>query len=121
MNVFGPLTCSKKGNNCNPILIDTFSKFMMLFSLKDMKDATIVKVLTEQVWKLFGPPVNIVTDNATYFQSILFKNMCFNWSMKYYTSSLYFPKGNQVERFNLDWKACLIIFIDTTSLFGMKI
>lgn len=110
VDIFGPLTRSKNGNICILILVDTFTKFVFLLPLKNMKAPTIVRALSERIWCFFGSPVQIVTDNARYFQSICFKNMCFRWAMKYFTSSPYFPKGNMVERFNRNLKACLTIF-----------
>lgn len=107
LDIFGPLTRTTKGNICILILIDVFSKFVMLLPLKNMKANTIVNALTNIVWKFTGGAVNLVTDNATYFRSHLFIDMCHKWAMKYITSSPYYPQGNNVERFNRNLKITL--------------
>ncbi|KAJ8885919.1 hypothetical protein PR048_012125 [Dryococelus australis] len=65
------------GNNCILILIDGFSKFCVLLPLRDMEAHNIVKVLFDSVWKTFGSPEQIVSDNASYFNSRVIKDMCF--------------------------------------------
>ena len=100
------LVRSRNGNLHVLILLDCFSKYVILLPIRNVTATTIVRSL-ERIWQLFGPPVSLATDNASYFTSSLFTEMCFSWSIKAYTSSPYHPQGNQVERFNRNLKSAL--------------
>ncbi|KAJ8897907.1 hypothetical protein PR048_003264 [Dryococelus australis] len=82
VDVYCPLPRSHKGNNCILILIDTFSKFM--------------------------GPEQLVSDNASYFISKLFKDTCFELGIKHITTSLYYPSPNLVQRVNKNVKLALL-------------
>lgn len=110
IDIFGPLVRSRSGNSCILILIDCFTKFVFLLPLRNMLSKSIVKVLQTQIWKFFGSPSILVSDNAKYFGSVLFKNMCFDWAIRHVNTSAYMPQSNQVERFNRNLKACLTCF-----------
>ncbi|KAJ8880222.1 hypothetical protein PR048_016688, partial [Dryococelus australis] len=84
---FLPLVRSKRGNVCLLIVLDIFTKFVILLPLKNVKASSIARVLQEQVWKVFGVLAELVTDNQRYFQSHCFKDTCFKRAIKFYTSS----------------------------------
>lgn len=110
VDVFGPLVRSRKGNVALLVLVDCFSKFVVLLPIRDLKSKTLVRALTDSVWRLLGPPCELVSDNASCFISGEFQDMCFEWGVRHFTSSPYYPKGNIVERVNKNLKSCLAIF-----------
>ncbi|KAJ8875664.1 hypothetical protein PR048_023562 [Dryococelus australis] len=98
------------GNNSILILVDGFSKFMLLLLLRDIKAKNIVKSLVEKVWKIIGSPVLIVSDNTSYFNSHMMKYMYFQWGIKHVNTSPYYSCPNLVEMINNNLKVALSIF-----------
>ncbi|KAJ8879580.1 hypothetical protein PR048_020188 [Dryococelus australis] len=86
VDIYRPFPRSRIGNNCILIMIVTFSKFLIIFPIRDMKAMNIVKVLVERGWKFFGGPE-------------LFKEMCFEWWTKHTSSSPYYPFTAHNNRF----------------------
>ncbi|KAJ8868595.1 hypothetical protein PR048_030133 [Dryococelus australis] len=75
-----------------------------------MKVGHIVKALVDKVWKIFGVPEQIVSDNANHFNSRMKKDMCFEWGIKHTNTSPHYPCPNIVERVKKNVKTTLRIF-----------
>lgn len=106
----GPLIRTSNGNIGIFSLIDTFSKFVLLFPVKNITSQVTISILTSQVFNVFGPPRTIVSDNHSVFMSKNFKDMCFEWGVRHCRTSPYRPQGSHVERFHRNLRSSLIIF-----------
>ncbi|KAJ8889940.1 hypothetical protein PR048_009445 [Dryococelus australis] len=81
--------------------------FCVLSPLRDMKAPNIVKALVDR------SPEQIVSDNESYFNSKVTKEMCFCWGVTHINTSPYYPRlKNLVERLNKRVKVALRIFHD---------
>ncbi|KAJ8885492.1 hypothetical protein PR048_011690 [Dryococelus australis] len=77
---------------------------------RNMKAGNIVKTLVDCVWKIFGSPEQLVSDKASYFNSRILKDICFEWEMKHINTCPYYPFPNLVDRVNKNVKVALSIF-----------
>ncbi|KAJ8894240.1 hypothetical protein PR048_006852 [Dryococelus australis] len=96
--------------NCILIFVYGFRKFNILLPLRDMKVGNISKVLIDRVWKIFGGSELLISDNASYFNSRIIKDMCFELGVKHVNMSPYYPCPNLVEWVNKNIKVALRIF-----------
>lgn len=99
VDLVGPLTRSKLGNNHILVVVDDMTKYVWLLPLKDAKTKGIVTNLEEVVFKNFGSCKQLVTDNAKYFVSVEFKNFMFKHCIEHYTIIPYRPSANKCERY----------------------
>lgn len=106
----GPLPRSTEGNIGILSVLDTFTKFIMLFPIRRIATDLTINVLVTQVFSLFGPPKTMVSDNHAIFLSKAFNDVCFSWGIKHSRTSPYRPQGSHVERFHRNLKSSLIIF-----------
>ncbi|KAJ8886480.1 hypothetical protein PR048_012691 [Dryococelus australis] len=65
VDMYGHLPRSLKGNNSILILFNAFSKLMVMLPLQDMKVTDITKSLIACIWKFFGGPEQLVSDNTS--------------------------------------------------------
>ncbi|KAJ8868266.1 hypothetical protein PR048_029782 [Dryococelus australis] len=72
----------------------------LFYPLRSMKSVEICKVLCQRLYHVFGSPVTMVTDNATYFVSAEFKNLAFALGVKVIETTSCYPQANLVERYN---------------------
>ncbi|KAJ4447483.1 hypothetical protein ANN_09490 [Periplaneta americana] len=105
-----PLVRTRNGNKVILAMVDSFSKFVWLFPLREMTSKLVIKTLNCQVFAQHDVPESIITDNATVFTSKTFNDMCFQWGIRHVTTSPYYLQPNLVERFNRNLKSALIVF-----------
>lgn len=104
------MTRSSKGNIGIFSIIDTFTKFILLFPVKNITAQVATQILANQVFNIFGPPQKLVSDNHSVFVSKTFHDMCFDWGVKHSRTTPYRPHGSHVERFHRNLRSSLIIF-----------
>lgn len=97
IDLMGPLIKSYSGNKYVLLILDSFSKWLITFAIPDSSSASIIKCL-HQVFTTYGPPSNIVSDNATSFSSHKFTEFCSSWGSRLIHISPYKPSSNMVER-----------------------
>lgn len=111
VDIVGPLPRSSTGNSYILSVSDCFSKFCLLFPLRNMVATTIVKILEERVILLFGAPSKILTDNGSQFVSVVFKNFVSQYKIHHSLRALYHPQGNPVERVHRVVKTMLASYV----------
>ena len=110
IDFMGPIVRSRRGNVAILVILDGFSKFIVMYPVRRITSEVVVKCLVEKYFPCYGVPQSIVSDNATVFKSRLFYNTMFSWGIKHITISPYYPQASQVERFNRNLKAALTIY-----------
>lgn len=106
----GPYPRSKSGNTMLLICVDAFSKFVWMYPMRQALASTTVNILQNRMFKDFGTPVHLVSDNGPQFKSKQFRDMCFRNSINHITVTEYRPQGNLAERYLRNLKAALIAY-----------
>jgi transposase InsO family protein len=92
----GPLFLTSKGNLHYVIVIDLFSKWLILIPVPNVKALTIAKAIYENVILTFGCPKEILSDNAKSFTANTFKETMEILGIKKIESTPYHHDGNAI-------------------------
>lgn len=96
----GPFIKSKRGNVYILGIIDSFSKFIFVKTVRDTKSKTTVKVL-EDIFATIGNPKVIISDQGTSFSSAEFRHFVNSIGAKHILNAVATPRANgQIERYN---------------------
>ncbi|CAH2100995.1 unnamed protein product [Euphydryas editha] len=96
----GPFIKSKHGNCYLLVIVDSFTKYVNIKPVKNVKAATTIRVLKEHI-SYFGVPVRLITDRGSCFTSNSFKVFIKETGIKHILNAVATPRANgQVERFN---------------------
>lgn len=83
------------------VITDVFSKFTQAFPTPDQTAGTIVRVLMEKWFYIYGIPQRLHSDQGRNFEGELLKALCRVYGVEKSRTSPYHPEGNgQCERFN---------------------
>ena len=83
----GPYPRSKSRNTMLLICVDSFTKFVWMYPMRRALASTTVKILQERLFKDYGTPVHIVSDNGPQFKAKEFKNMGFKLGIDHITTT----------------------------------
>lgn len=100
VDIVGPLPRSKKGFRYILVASDYFSKFTLLFPLRQATAKEVCEVLEKQLILLFGPPETIISDNGSQFISQPFRELLREHNIRSWYTSRYHPQANPAERVN---------------------
>jgi hypothetical protein len=75
MDHVGPLPITKKGNQHYLVMIDCFSKYLIVEPVADTRASTTANAFVEKFVLVHGMPKEVQTDNATTFTAKAFKEM----------------------------------------------
>ena len=75
MDVVGPLRASSEGHRYLLTLKDVFSKWFEAIPLSNTTSQKVLRAL-QLIYARFGHPLQIHTDNATYFRSQVMREAC---------------------------------------------
>jgi transposase InsO family protein len=96
----GPFVKTKAGNTQLFLIIDAFTKFILLYPVKSTKCKLAIKCLQDMI-KVFGVPRQIICDHGRSFTSEEFREFCDHIQTKIHFNAVATPRGNgQVERYN---------------------
>uniref|UniRef100_A0A1B6KPY1 Integrase catalytic domain-containing protein n=1 Tax=Graphocephala atropunctata TaxID=36148 RepID=A0A1B6KPY1_9HEMI len=92
MDVYGPLPKSSNQNEYILIMVDDFTKYNWVAPLRKVTSGNVLKTLENSVFKSFGLPECIVSDNAAYFTSEELRTGLFQCGVKFLQPFLTIPK-----------------------------
>jgi transposase InsO family protein len=96
----GPFVKTKAGNTQLFLIIDAFTKFILLYPVKSTKSKLAIKCLQDMI-KVFGVLRRIICDHGRSFTSEEFREFCDHIQTKIHFNAVATPRGNgQVERYN---------------------
>lgn len=96
----GPFINSKRGHTHILAIVDAFTKFVVVKSVRNTKTAPVINVLNE-LTSYFGLPRRIISDRGTAFTSKLFEKYCDRNNIQHIKNAVRTPRANgQVERVN---------------------
>lgn len=94
----GPLPSTVKAYKYLLVIIDSFTKFVWIYPVKDTSTVEVLKRMDLQK-NVFGQPGRVITDRGSAFTSSDFKNYCCEEKIEHRTITTGVPRGNgQVER-----------------------
>ena len=92
---------SKCGKENIWVLTDAFTKCSQAFVTNNQKALTVVKILVDKWFNVYGIPSRIHSDLGRPFDNEIISNLCKMYGMRQSTTTLYNPCGNsQCEWFN---------------------
>lgn len=96
----GPFIKSTKGNTHLLVIIDAYSKFIILKPVRSTKTSIVVDKLREY-FSIFGIPKRLVSDRGSCFTSNKFKDYMAQLGVRHVLNAVATPRANgQVERYN---------------------
>ena len=96
----GPLPPDDEGNCHIVVIIDCFTRFIMLYAVKDLTATVFVKTILRNAG-IFGMPAQILTDNGTQFVNEMNEELMRLVGTEYITTLAYSKEENSlVERAN---------------------
>lgn len=111
IDIVGPLPRSNQGHKYILVILDTFSKFPLVFPLRSATTKQICKIFLNNVILFFGAPEVLELDNGVQFTSREFKNLCNDFNIKLSYNPVYHPQANPVERVNRVLKTMLASYV----------
>lgn len=96
----GPFVTSKRKNSHILVIIDSYTKFIVLKAVKTTKSNITIAVLRDY-FGTFGLPVRLISDRGTSFTSSKFKAFVQELGVRHILNAVASPRANgQVERYN---------------------
>lgn len=89
----GPFETSRKKNKYLLVVVNGFTKFAIIETVKSQKTRHTVKVLMDLIC-LFGCPSRIISDRGTSFTSENFKVFCTTYGIKHVLNAVATPRAN---------------------------
>lgn len=111
-DLLGPYPRSKKGNTSILIVLDQYSKFVLLKPLRKASAAEIVRFLEQDVFHLYGAPESIWSDNGVQFVSKDFQALTKRYGVSHVRTATHSPQSNASERVNRSILAAIRSYLD---------
>ena len=97
----GPFEKSSMKNSYLLVLVDSFSKFVIVRPVKTLSSVETIKNLREIFCMFAGIPKRVISDNGLAFTSKRFKEFALKYQFKHILNAVACPRSNgQVERYN---------------------
>ena len=101
IDITGPFPRSRRGNVYIVTIVDHFSKWSIAEPVPNHHATTVAKILLEKVFLIFGPPLQILTDRGSEFESGLLHSLYDWFNVDNLRTTPYKPSTNGiVERFH---------------------
>lgn len=111
VDLLGPYPRSKSGNTCLLIVLDKFSKFVLLKPLYKATAAPMVRHLEAEVFHTFGVPESLLSDNGVQFRSKIFIDLMSSYGVKHSSTATHSAQANASERVNRSILAAIRAYI----------
>lgn len=108
----GPFPRSKKGNKYLLVIIDNFSKYCILRPTRNADAKTVVNILENEVFLVYGVPSIIIADNGSQFISKAFKDLMKSYNVRINYNAAYHAQHNPAERPNRGIVASMRSYIE---------
>lgn len=111
IDLMGPYPRSRSGNTFLLVVLDQFTKFVLLKPLSASTSNKIISYLRNEVFLLFGVPDQILSDNGPQFVSHSFRQLLGEFNIRHCKTALYSPQANATERINRSIIAAIRAYI----------
>lgn len=99
-DLLGPFPRSTSGYKYLLVVVDTFTKFPLLFPIRAATSAIVSKHLENDVFLSWGIPKYLICDNGSEFIGKAFRDLANNYKVKLLYNASRHPQANPVERIN---------------------
>lgn len=89
----GPFIRSRTGKTHILLIIDAFTKFILIYPVQNTASDPAINCLREMV-KVFGVPRRIISDRDKSFTSEKFKKICETIGTRHHLNAVAIPRGN---------------------------
>lgn len=96
----GPLPRSRAGFTYLFVVVDGFSKFVHLHPMRDALTKTTISCLNDHIFRIYGTPRYLISDNGPQFIASAFKDFLNKNSVTSWYTSRYHPQANAAEAAN---------------------
>ena len=100
VDLLGPYPRSKRGNSYLFIILDQFSKYVLLKQLRQATSKNIIEYLDSEVFSVYGVPETLLSDNGVQFASKDFSELLSSYGIKHIFTASHAPQANASERVN---------------------
>jgi hypothetical protein len=101
IDIVGKLTPTHENYTFIIIIVEYFTKRVEAKPVTNITSTTIQNFFCQNIICRYGVPQQITVDNAKYFDSVMFKDLCHQFGAKISFISIYLPQSNGVvERAN---------------------
>ena len=100
IDLLGPYPRSKRGNTVLLVVLDQFSKYVLLKPLRQAKSLNVTEYLEADVFNVYGVPESVLTDNGVQFISKDFADLLASYGVKHVFTASHAPQVNASERVN---------------------
>lgn len=111
IDLLGPYPRSKAGNTSILIVLDQFSKFILLKPLRKASASEVVRFVEQEVFHVFGVPESIWSDNGVQFVGKEFKGLTDRYGVTHIRTASHSPQSNASERVNRSLLAAIRSYI----------
>ena len=80
--------------------MDSFTKWAEAFPLRSKEAEPIARIMVEQLFTRFGPPLSILSDLGREVDGKIMNEVCKLFGIEKLRTTAYKPSTNQVERFH---------------------
>lgn len=113
LDFMGPFPRSKSGHCYLLVVSDYFSKYLLMFPLRSATAKSLVKILEEQVFCVYGVPQFLICDNGQQMRSREFNHLCNQYQVQINYTANYHPQADPVERYNRVIKTMISSYVGT--------
>lgn len=96
---WGPVPRSRRGNVYLLVVVDIFSKFVLLNPTPNAKAAGVVKFLEEEVFLKMGTPQTVISDNHRPLVGNRMQELLLRYNVTHWTISFHHSQANPTERY----------------------
>ena len=96
MDIFGPLTVTRRNNRFVVVFVDHFSKWPELVPCSTITAEVIAAILHNRLVCRFGCPRTLLTDRGPQFVASITRRLCERYGIRKVFTSAYHPQGDPV-------------------------
>ena len=76
LDLVGPLPITERGNRFLAVIVDIATRFCLIEAIPNKSVPVVAVTIRSKVFKIFGSPKILVTDNGTEFVNEVFTTLC---------------------------------------------
>jgi hypothetical protein len=107
LDYIGPFPRSAKGYTHTLVVTDHFSKYVVLFPVRNGSAKLLTQCVEEGIFLVYGAPKYLICDNGTQMRSKEFRKLCDDYQVTLSYTPLYYPRSDPTERVNATVKTMI--------------